>query len=123
MREMSLALGLLAVTLAAPPRTVSAAAPEAPERPRAVVDTAPPPSPRASIMVRAGDDLQAALDKAQPGDAILLEAGATFTGPFTLRAKAGEEWIVVRPAVPDDRLPPAGTRVGPAGAGSMPKLE
>jgi cellulose synthase/poly-beta-1,6-N-acetylglucosamine synthase-like glycosyltransferase len=88
-----------------------------------VVDTAPPPSPRASILVRAGDDLQAALDKAQPGDAILLEGGATFTGPFTLRAKAGEEWIVVRPAVPDDRLPLAGTRVGPADAGPMPKLE
>ena len=33
--------------------------------------------------------LQAAIDAAQPGDTIELQAGATFDGPFKLRAKSG----------------------------------
>jgi cellulose synthase/poly-beta-1,6-N-acetylglucosamine synthase-like glycosyltransferase len=113
-KKALIGVGLLAAVTAAPAAV--------PDQPRARVDTALPPV-RASILVRAGDDLQAALDKAQPGDAVLLEAGATFTGPFTLRARTGDEWVTVRPAVPDDRLPPPGTRVGPGDAGAMPKLE
>src|SRR5689334_16633077 len=35
-----------------------------------------------TIAVRSGGDLQAALDAAQPGDVITLEAGATFRGNF-----------------------------------------
>jgi glycosyltransferase involved in cell wall biosynthesis len=71
--------------------------------------------------VRAGADLQAALDAAQPGDEIVLEAGATFVGPFRLPFKAGEEWITVRSSAAE--LPAAGTRVGPGDARWMPRLE
>jgi hypothetical protein len=44
----------------------------------------------AAQVVRAGDSLQAAIDRAQPGDEIRLQAGATFTGSFVLRARTGD---------------------------------
>jgi hypothetical protein len=81
----------------------------------------PSVSARASHWARSGSDFQAALDAAQPGDEIVLEAGATFVGPFRLPAKTGEGWITIRTSA--DRLPPAGTRVGPADARWMPRLE
>ena len=37
------------------------------------------------ISVNAGGNLQTAIDQANPGDVIELQAGATFTGNFTLR--------------------------------------
>ena len=43
----------------------------------------------ATITVRAGEDLQAALDRARPGDTVQLEAGATWVGAFVLPAKNG----------------------------------
>jgi hypothetical protein len=93
-----------------------------PELPRLYVDTTYVPPSGRTIAVSAGEDFQAALNAAQPGDVIMLEAGATFTGPFTLRNKAGAEWIVIRPSVPDSRLPAPGTRVDPSYAHVMPKL-
>src|SRR5437016_3059129 len=57
---------------------------EPPQLPLAYVDTTLPPSTGATISVSAGGNLQNALDAAQPGDVISLQAGATFTGPFTL---------------------------------------
>ena len=50
----------------------------------------------ATITVNAGGDLQAALNKAVPGDTILLQAGATFTGNFVLPKKSGSTFIIVR---------------------------
>lgn len=47
------------------------------------------PLAAATIVVGPADDLQEALDAAQPGDLVLLAAGATFTGNFTLPAKSG----------------------------------
>ena len=41
-----------------------------------------------TVTVNAGDNLQAALDAAQPGQTLLLPAGATFTGNFVLPKKA-----------------------------------
>ena len=78
-------------------------------------------SARPSHWARSGTDFQAALDAAQPGDEIVLEAGATFVGPFRLPAKAGEGWITIRSSA--ERLPPAGTRVRPGDARFMPRLE
>jgi hypothetical protein len=46
--------------------------------------------------VRRGGNLQSAIDAAGYGDVILLEAGATFTGPIQLRRKAGSGWITIR---------------------------
>ena len=78
----------------------------------------------ATLSVSAGQSLQAAIDSAQPGDTILVEAGATFTGPFTLRNKGttSEEWITIRTSAPDSSLPPAGERLTPDDAALLPKL-
>src|SRR5688500_17676120 len=46
--------------------------------------------------VPAGGDLQAALNEAQPGDEILLAAGATFVGNFVLPFKEGAAFVTVR---------------------------
>lgn len=53
-----------------------------------------------------GADLQAALNAAQPGDELLLARGSSFTGNYSLPAKSGAGWIVVRCA----NAIPAGTR-------------
>jgi hypothetical protein len=75
-----------------------------------------------TIAVPAGGDFQAALNLAQPGDVISLQAGATFVGPFTLPSKSGTGWIIVRTSAPDSSLPPLGTRIGPSYRSVMPKL-
>lgn len=75
-----------------------------------------------AIYVPAGTDLQAALDAAQAGDEIVLEAGAIYRGAFTLRRKAGgDAWITIR----SSRLAElaAERRVMPVDAALMPKLE
>ena len=92
-----------------------------PASPRLLETSYSPPAGR-TIAVRAGGDLQAALDTAQPGDVISLNAGSTFRGNFTLRRKPGPDWIVVRSSAPDTLLPPPGTQITPAFALAMPKL-
>ncbi|MGH9903007.1 MAG: hypothetical protein ACRD68_14470, partial [Pyrinomonadaceae bacterium] len=78
----------------------------------------------ATIRVAAGGDFQAALYAAHPGDTILLEAGATFVGPFTLPYKpgTGTDWITIRSSAPDADLPAPGERVTPAHSPRLPKL-
>jgi hypothetical protein len=82
-------------------------------------------SQAAEITVSAGGDLQAALLAAQPGDTITLQAGATFTGSFTLPYKAGtgtdSDWITIRTSTPDSSLP-AGERVTPEQAPLLAKI-
>ena len=76
----------------------------------------------ATINVSAGGDLQTALNKAQLGDTIVLQAGATFTGPFTLPNKTtGSGWIYVVSGNLAS-LPAPGNRVGPNDAANMPKI-
>jgi hypothetical protein len=83
---------------------------------------------RRTINVRArasaAQDLQAALDAAMPGDVISLEAGATYTGNFTLPSKASGplDWIVIRTAASDADIPPKGVRVDPEVARNFPKI-
>lgn len=72
--------------------------------------------------VAAGGDLQAAIDAAAPGDEIRLASGATFTGPFTLKNKTGDGWIVIRTDIADSELPPAGTRIDPSYADKLAKI-
>ena len=93
-----------------------------PELPRVFVDTRLVPPTGKTIAVAASGDVQAALDTARPGDVITLQAGATFTGPFTLPQKKGKRWITVRTSAPDSSLPPPGTRVTPSHAAAMPKI-
>jgi hypothetical protein len=81
------------------------------------------PRAAATLTVAAGGDLQAALDVAQPGDTILLEAGATYVGNFRLPAKDGNSYIVLRTGGDARRLPPPGMRMSPVYAQSLAKLK
>ena len=81
------------------------------------------PAPGPVISVNAGDDLQAALNNAQCGDTLQLQAGATFTGSFNVQPKHcdAKHWIIIRTSSPDNALPPEGTRLTPCygGVGSL----
>jgi glycosyltransferase involved in cell wall biosynthesis len=90
-----------------------------PERPRARVELPPEAGRGRVVHVKAGGSLQTALDEAQPGDRITLEPGATYTGPFRLLRKTGDQWIVITSA---GSLPPRGQRVAPSHAAQMPRL-
>jgi hypothetical protein len=77
----------------------------------------------ATLTVPAGGDLQAALNQSQPGDTILLEAGATFAGNFTLPQKSGTSYITLRSSASDGALPGEGQRITPAYAPLLPKIK
>src|SRR3954469_23585044 len=66
--------------------------------------------------VRAGDNLQAALNAARPGDELRLAPETTFTGNFVLPVTTGDGVITVRTDLPDESLPSARQRVTPATA-------
>ena len=93
-----------------------------PQRPRQYVDTTLVAPSGQTIAVPAGGDFQAALNSARPGDVIMLEAGATFTGPFVLPYKTGSGWITVRTSAPDRSLPPPGSRIDPSYGPVLPKI-
>jgi len=93
-----------------------------PELPRVFLNTTYVAPARAPKPVAAGEDLQAAINSAQPGDVLTLQAGATFTGNFTLPAKSGSDWIIIRTSAPDSSLPPPGTRITPTYVNVMPKI-
>jgi hypothetical protein len=78
-----------------------------------------------SIVVRAGEDLQQALNAARPGDTILLEPGATYVGNFVLPAKNGGEgvFITVRSSAPDWTLPESTERISPEHEPRLPKIK
>ncbi|MGH9799531.1 MAG: right-handed parallel beta-helix repeat-containing protein, partial [Blastocatellia bacterium] len=103
-------------------RASAAVAAATPELPRVILDTNYTPPVGRIITVNAGGDLQAAINQALPGDIINLQAGATFTGNFTLPNKTGSGWIVIRSSTPDSSLPPQGTRIAPQNAGLLPKI-
>jgi hypothetical protein len=72
------------------------------------------------LLVRAKDNLQAAIDRAKPGDTILLEAGATFVGPITLRKKTGDAFITIQSSKHSEL--PEGKRVSPSQKHLMAKI-
>ena len=84
--------------------------------PSAMSDT---PAPGSVITVNAGGNLQSALNSAHCGDAIHLQAGATFTGKFIVPAKNcdNNHWIIIRTSSPDSALPAEGQRATPCYAG------
>lgn len=55
------------------------------EMPREYIDTTYAAQAGSVIYCNSGDNLQAKIDSAVPGDTIIVEAGATFTGSFILR--------------------------------------
>lgn len=75
-----------------------------------------------TLVVNSGGNLQAALNQAALGDTIVLQAGATYAGPYTLPNKSsGTGWIYIQSSA-YAQLPGPGGRVGPADAINMPKL-
>jgi hypothetical protein len=74
------------------------------------------------IVVAAGANLQAALNQAQPGQVIEVQAGATFDGNFILPVKTGTGYITVRTSTPDAQLPAVNTRIGPTHESLLPTL-
>jgi len=92
-----------------------------PALPQTFIDTTYSPPSGNTITVNAGGNLQTAINNAQPGDTIVLEAGATFSGSFTLPNKTGSGWIYIRSSAYSS-LPAPGTRVSPADAANMPKI-
>jgi len=99
-------------------------APIPPARPEVFLDTAMASTPVTgkTIRVAAGGDLQAALNDADPGDEVVLRAGAVYTGNFLLPAKGGgAKWITIRSSDMAG-LPGEGKRVGPQHAEAMPKI-
>lgn len=87
-----------------------------------LVSLAAAPAAAATLNVAAGGNLQAALNAAKPGDTILLQAGATFTGGFLLPVKNGTTYITIRSSSPDTSLPSAGTRITPAYASKLARV-
>ena len=120
-RPARLAARLLAALAAAGITYDVAAAATLPTAPQTFDTTYAAPSGK-TLTVAAGGNLQTALDQAELGDTIVLEAGATFTGRFTLPNKTtGSGWIYVVSSKLSV-LPAAGQRVGPNDAVNMPKI-
>ena len=110
----------------------AAAQPVQPALPQVFLDTTYPTQPGTTITVNSGGDVQAAINSANPGDTIVLQAGATFTPTtsFKLKAKTNPNhlWIVIRSSSTmfdtNGQVPP-GTRVDGTDAtqtGQMAKL-
>src|SRR5262252_6014560 len=111
-------LAALAAAALAQEAALAAALPAAPQ----TFDTSYVAPSGKTLTVAAGGNLQAALDQAELGDTIVLEAGATYTGRLSLPNKTtGSGWIYVVSSKLAS-LPPAGQRVGPNNAVNMPKI-
>lgn len=93
-----------------------------PQLPRESVDTTLVPSSGRTFAVPPGGDFQDALDEAQLGDTIVLQAGAVYKGPFTLPDKKGSGWITIRSSAIGAPFPTPGIRVHASHASLMPKL-
>ncbi|MBX4187885.1 MAG: hypothetical protein KW793_01990 [Candidatus Doudnabacteria bacterium] len=85
------------------------------------IDTTMPVLNGTTINVPAGGDLQGAINSAQLGDTIIVQAGATYIGPIVLKNKAGSGWIIIKSSS-TAQLPPSGSRVGPQHASLMAKI-
>lgn len=76
-----------------------------------------------TITVKAGGDVQAALDRANPGDTIFLAAGETFRGALKLPNKSGNGYITIRTSADDSQIPAPGVRLDPSRYGRvLPKI-
>lgn len=96
------------------------------ELPRVLLQTslADTPAPGAVHLVKAGDNLQQALNGAACGDTLKLASGAVFEGLIDIPAKSCDDahWIIIRTSASDESLPAEGARLTPcyAGVASLP---
>src|SRR5882724_120809 len=75
----------------------------------------------ATLTVPAGGSLQSAINAAQPGDTIILDAGAIYAGDFVLPNKSGSSYITIQSSRVGEL--PEGVRVGPAQSALFAKLQ
>jgi hypothetical protein len=93
-----------------------------PQLPKSFINTTYSLPTGKTYTVNAGGNLQAALDSAKLGDVIVLQAGATFTGPYTLPNKtSGSGWIYIQSSNYAS-LPGTCDRVSQADSVNMPKI-
>jgi len=118
---------LPAVLLAALAQTPGHAAETATEKSVAVSIMSVGGGEAVQTNVPAGADLQVYIDRARPGDVLLLEPGATYVGNFTLPALPEQpagitaQYITIRSAADASRFP-LSERVTPAHVQWMPTL-
>lgn len=117
---------LLTVLLLAPCQMIHAQA--FPAMPQEWLDGCLPQTSQTRTICSSGcdytnDQLQLAINQAEPGTTLLLESGATYVGPFNLPEKSGDGWILIRTNLPDDQLPPVNTRIDPSYAPILARLE
>src|SRR5262245_17799776 len=99
-----------------------------PALPQATVDTTMPPITGVTRTVNCtagvGDaaDLQNKLNAAAGGDAVVLPHGCAWTGNFVFPVHPGSGYVVVMTDA-TDQLPPPGTRINPADAPNMARLQ
>jgi hypothetical protein len=74
-----------------------------------------------TIQVPARGNLQAALDKVEPGGTIVLEANATYAGNFVLPVKPGNDYVTIESSALAS-LPPEHARIGPGDSNFLPKI-
>jgi Bacterial Ig-like domain (group 2) len=109
--------------------TVNAAAPPPPTSiplpsPPTILSYSYPSVTGKTWVVKPTDNLQTIINNASRGDEIVLPAGVTFTGHFTLPVKAGSAangWVIIR-SDKSHLLPPPGTRVTKLHAPLMARL-
>jgi hypothetical protein len=76
---------------------------------------------RRTITVGAKDSVQAAINAAQPGDTVVLQAGAVFKGNFTLPEKSGTAEIVIQSSRAAELR--ENVRINPSQSELFPKLQ
>jgi len=113
---------VITVPTATVPVTTSPTSGTVAELPRVLVDTRMVAPTGRTITVAAGANLQSAINSAKGGDVLLLAAGATFVGNFTLPVRGDAGWVTIRSSTPDASLPAAGVRVKTSNASLMPKI-
>jgi hypothetical protein len=95
-----------------------------PQLPEVYIDTTFNQPTGATWSAHTSTDFKNALRSANPGDVIVLDAGVTYTGNFTLPVKSNpnQQWIYIESSALSS-LPPPGTRVNPSNdAVNMPKI-
>jgi hypothetical protein len=95
-----------------------------PQLPQIYIDTTFNLPQGATWKAHTSTDFTNALNAANPGDTIVLDAGTTYSGNFTLPVKsnANHQWIYIISSALNS-LPAPGTRVNPTtDAANMPKI-
>lgn len=93
-----------------------------PTLPQQYIDTTYSAPTGATCTAANSSAFQTCLKNAALNSTIVLNAGTTYTGPFTLPNKtSGSGWIYIISSNLAS-LPGAGTRVGPSNAANMPKI-